>query len=959
MVERMAFEEPRAARPWRDEQPALLERAEELAAVDAAIAGAQGRAGRLVVIEGPAGIGKTSLLAEGRARAAASGLTVLYARGSELEAAFSFGVVRQLFEAAVATASPEEQSRLLGGAAVQAARLFRPGDSSEGGEEDVYALLHGLYWLTLNLAESRPLALAVDDLQWSDPPSMRWLGYMARRLEGVPVCVLATLRPIEDEHPLVAELLADPETAIVRPNALSAPSVAELVRQELGADAEDLFCLACHHATGGNPLLLRELLRTLAAEGVGPVAASLPVVERLAPDAVTRSVRLRLGRLPAEAARLARVVAVLGDRAEREQAAALAELERRQIAPVAAALARVDLLRPEPPFSFVHPLVRNAVYESIPNQEREAEHARAAELLAELGAPPEQVAAQLLLAPPESVPCAVTLLREAARRATADAGLESAVRYLTRALEEPLEDEERGELLLELAGVEANVGAPNVVAHLRDAASLLREPDRQAEALLALGHALYWAGDEEEGVEVLERALAEHPDLDLELRHRLEAELVVNATRLASQYERARERLARVDVSLDEGPGARVLLAGRAYHACAGGGDAERAAATALAALTAMSDEERARNYTGGAYALLHTDRLEEGVHLLDATLADVRRRGAVFHFSSLSMTRAIFQYARGALVEAEADGRAALEALPRRDVWFRAAAHGWLAQILVERGALAEAAGLLEAVEPTVAPDAFSRAPLLRAGAMVEAAGGDHRAALARALELGRSLAAFGHTNPPASYPASRSLAALEYHALGETGEALSLAREEVELARAWGAPRTLGRALRILGLIQGGEAGIGLSREAVAVLQPSPARLEHAYALADLGAALRRANHRAEAREHLRQALELAQRSGATLLAERAHEELIATGARPRRIVQTGAAALTPSERRIAAMAAEGLSNREIAQALFVMLRTVEMHLSNAFRKLGVSSRTQLPAALAESEAPVAAGA
>jgi class 3 adenylate cyclase/DNA-binding CsgD family transcriptional regulator len=953
-----AFAEPRAGRPWREEQPTLLERAEELAAVGAAIAGAQSGTGKLVVIEGAAGIGKTSLLAEGRARAAASSLTVLYARASELEAVFSFGVVRQLFETAVAASAEEERSRLLGGAAAQAARLFTLGDSSEGSEEDVYALLHGLYWLTVNLTESRPLALAVDDLQWSDPPSMRLLAYLARRLEGVPVCVLATLRPIEDEHPLLAELLADPATMIVRPNALSAPSVAELVRQELGADADDAFCLACYQATGGNPLLLRELLRTLAGEDVAPVAASVSIVERLAPDAVTRSVRLRLGRLPAEAARFARVVAVLGDRAEREQAAALAGLERRQIAPAAAALARVGLLQPEPPFSFVHPLVRNAVYESIPSQEREVEHARAAELLAELGAPPEQVAAQLLLAPPESVPGAVTSLREAARRASAEAGLESAASYLARALEEQLSDEERGELLLELAGVEENVGAPTVIAHLRDAVSLLHDPNQQAEASLALGHALYWSGEEEQAVEVLERALAEHPDLDGELRHRLEAELTANATRLPSQYQRVRERLARLDLSVDEGPGARMLLGAKAYHEAAGGGDAEHAAATALAALTAMSDEERARNYTGGAYALLHTDRLDDGVRLLDAALADVRRRGAVFHFSSLSMTRAIFQCARGALAEAEADARAALEALPRRNVWFGAPAHGWLAQILVERGALGEAASLIEAGEATLAPDSFSRTPLLRAGALVEAAAGDHRAALARALELGRALASFGHTNPAASYPAWRSLAALEHHALGETEEALALAQEEVELARAWGARRTLGRALRILGLIEGGDDGIAHLREAVAVLEPSPARLEHAYALANLGAALRRANHRAEARDHLRDALELAQRLGATLLAEEAHEELIATGARPRRVVQSGADALTPSERRIAAMAAEGMSNRDIAQALFVTLRTVEMHLSNAFRKLDISSRTQLATALAGGKPePVAA--
>ena len=792
-----ARDAPRAQPLWRDAEPLLLERADELAAVDAAIVGARSNAGRFVVVEGPAGIGKTSILAEARSRAATSGVAVLQARGSELEAAFSFGVVRQLFEVAVAHAAPEERSRLLAGAAGQSARLFEATEApSAGGEEDVFALLHALYWLTVNLSDARPLVLAIDDVQWSDPPSLRWLTYLARRLGGASVAVVTTLRPLEDEHPLLAELLADPATAIVRPNALSAPSVAELVQQELGADAEEAFCLSCHDATGGNPLLLRELLRTLAGEDVAPVAASVSIVERLAPDAVTRSVRLRLGRLPEDAARLARVVAVLGDRAEREQAAALAGLERRQIAPAASALARVDLLQPKPPFSFVHPLVRNAVYESIPAEERETEHARAAQLLAELGAPPEQVAAQLLLAPPESVPGAARSLREAARRAATEAGLESAVRYSTRALEEQLGDEERGELLLELASVEANVGAPTVIAHLRDAVSLLRVPDRQAEASLALGHALYWSGEEEQGVEVLERALAEHPDLDIELRHRLEAELIVNATRLPTQYERARERLARLNVSLDEGPGARVLLCGQAYHEAVGGGDAEHAGATALAALTAMSEEERARNYTAGSYVLLYTDRLEEGLHLLDATLADVRRRGAVFQFSSLSMTRAIFQYARGALVEAEADGRAALEALPHRDVWFRVSGHGWLAQILVERGAIDEAADLLDAVEPTVAPDAFSRAPLLRARTLVEVARGDHHAALARALELGHALAAFGHTNPPVSYPAWRSLAALEHHALGETPEALALAHEEVGLARAWGAPRTLGRA-------------------------------------------------------------------------------------------------------------------------------------------------------------------
>ena len=360
--------------------------------------------------------------------------------------------------------------------------------------------------------------------------------------------------------------------------------------------------LACHQASGGNPLLLRELLRTLAAESVAPVAASIPVIERVAPDAVTRSVRLRMSHLGEEANRLGRAVAVLGDRVEREHAAAVAGLDRWQIASAAAALARVDLLRSEPPFSFVHPLVRNAVYESIPVQEREAEHARASELLADLGAPMEQVAAQLLLAPPESVPRAVELLRDAAERAAGEAGLESAVRYLSRALEEPLWDDARGELLLELAAVEANLAEPGVIEHLRDALSLVRESDRRAEVSLALGHALYWAGKEGEGVDVLERALAEDEELDGELRHRLEAELAVNATRVPSLYVRARELVGQEDISLDEGPGARVLIAGRAYHEAVGGGDADQAAATR----TCGADGDVRR----GACAQLHGRRV-------------------------------------------------------------------------------------------------------------------------------------------------------------------------------------------------------------------------------------------------------------------------------------------------------------------------------------------------------------
>jgi DNA-binding CsgD family transcriptional regulator len=193
------------------------------------------------------------------------------------------------------------------------------------------------------------------------------------------------------------------------------------------------------------------------------------------------------------------------------------------------------------------------------------------------------------------------------------------------------------------------------------------------------------------------------------------------------------------------------------------------------------------------------------------------------------------------------------------------------------------------------------------------------------------------------------RSDAALAHLALGARAEARALAAEEVALAQAYNAPRTLGIALRAAGLAEGGRRGIELLRQAVGVLEGSGARLEHARAMTDLRAALRRAGQRAESRETLRPALDLAHRCGALALTERARTELVAAGGRPRRLVLSGLDSLTPSERRVAQLAAVGLSNRDIAQNLFITTRTVEGHLTHAYQKLAITSREQLPAALA----------
>ncbi len=266
-----------------------------------------------------------------------------------------------------------------------------------------------------------------------------------------------------------------------------------------------------------------------------------------------------------------------------------------------------------------------------------------------------------------------------------------------------------------------------------------------------------------------------------------------------------------------------------------------------------------------------------------------------------------------------------------------------------MEQGRLDEAeAALARVARGRSLPDGVRLLYLRDSSARLRILRGDLAGGVAELLDAGRRFEAMGSHNP--AFIAWRSPAALALLQLGERDEARSLATEELELARVWGAPRALGAALRAAGLIEGGEEGLALLEEAVQVLSDSPAKLEHAKARTELGAALRRANRRSEAREHLRQAVELATICGATPVAARADSELLATGARPRRIALSGVASLTPSERRVAQMAAEGPTNREIAQALFVTQRTVEVHLTSIYRKLGISSRSQLATALAE---------
>jgi DNA-binding CsgD family transcriptional regulator len=941
----------RQAKPPFAAQHELVEREIELEVVEAVVDGVSA-GGRLLAIEGPPGIGKTALVAEAKRRGREAGLEVLAARGSELERAFSYGIVRQLFEPLLASEGADERAGLLAGAAALAAPVFDPAQvAGEPASDSSLRTLHGLYWLTANLTERKPLLLAVDDLQWSDLPSLRWLAYLLPRMEGLRVSVAVGLRPAAagEDQALIGQIVSDPLARVLTPGALSVAGTARLLRESLSAAADDAFCAACHEETGGNPLLLRELVRGIAVEGLAPAAVNVPRLEEIAARAGSRTVSVRLAHLPPEATRLAQSVAVLGDDADPRLAAALAGLEGEEASEAADALARADLLRPNVPLGFVHPLLRVAVYEALAPAERERAHAAAARLLLESGADPEQAAAHLLRSQPAADPEHVATLRDAARRAGLRGAPENAVAYLRRALAEPPPPGGLAELLVELGSMEAHVDGDAAIEHLRAALELIADPIRRAQVALLLGRQLFFLQDEEADV-VYTSALAELAGADAELDHLLEAGLIHSGLFVPLRHEGVRPRLERIRGRITgETVGEKLLLSLLAmYDAVVGAPAAE----VVPLARRALANGALVRADVSGAVIPLCTvlamADLDDVLIVFEDVLAEAHRRGSTFSFAAVKTFRAQTLVWRGDLTEAEAESR---EALAAAETWgpsarFAGHATAFLADSLIEQGRLDEAAAALARAESL--PESVRMLYLRDSSARLRILRGDSSGGLAEMLDAGERFESVGSRNP--ALIAWRSAAALALLSLGEHDEARRLAAKELELARAWGAPRALGAALRTAGLLAGGEHGLALLGEAVETLNGSPAKLEHAKARTELGAALRRAGHRVQAREQLRRAVELARICGATPLAERAEIELLATGARPRRIALSGVESLTPSEGRVAELAAQGPTNREIAQALFVTQRTVEVHLTSIFRKLGISSRSQLAAALAD---------
>ena len=530
---------------------------------------------------------------------------------------------------------------------------------------------------------------------------------MLHRLDELPIALLLTYRAGlgEDTPAALNGIAAHPGVEIQPLVPLRPGAVGQLVGGALGERASDGLIAACHEATAGNPFYLHELLLALredtrlSSEGLARHARAL------APEGVTRIVRVRVGRLGPASGKLCRAVGILGDDAPLRQAAHLAGLPLADATAAANALAGVEILLDREPLRFVHPLVRQAITKDIPASERAGRHLDAARLLYAEGEEPERVAAHLLLGRTEGDEWVVEQLRAAARDARASSAPQSAAGYLRRALGEPPSPERRIEVLAELGIAEALAGLPDAAEHLGRALAGTTDPRARAELALERGRALDAQGRHDLAAQAFEAGLEDlgtEPQ-DLALHDQLEAELLGAATLVPSLQSRLLEHGARVLERSDLPPrtqGGRLLLA----HA------ARRAAFSARPASIVVEFAERAWDdgcvlaeagpqWVGWrltAEAFLLGGALERALKVADAALDDARRRGWPLAFATASYMRALPQLGRGHIDAAIADLESALDA--RRFGWQHsarmAAAHYALS--LIEKGEPQRAAAAL-----------------------------------------------------------------------------------------------------------------------------------------------------------------------------------------------------------------------------------------------------------------------
>jgi DNA-binding CsgD family transcriptional regulator len=917
----------------------LYERTRETASIDAALARLDEGRGTSLLLEGRAGRGKSTLVEYAVERARERGARTLVARARHLTSAAPFEVLRRLLGPAVEEAGGIDA---LEGAAKFAVPLFTPGADLSHGVD------YGCQWLIAWLAERAPLVLAIDDAHWADGASLRVLLDVQAEISVQRVAMLVASRPVENPEiqRLLAALAAHPECEVLTPGTLSRAAVADLVAERLGQPADDAFVDECLKVSRGNAFYLHELLRPFGS-------ASNPDVRAFIENgtlSLQRTVSWRLGELGSDATTLAQAAAVLGDGCSLHQAAELARLDDVVAVHEAARLEVASVFAHGDPIEFLHPLLRAAVEAELPDVVSGELHARAARVLWYTGEDPGTVAQHLMASPGSGDAAVSAYLCEQGQVALEAGSVEVATSLLQRALDEPAPPEQRDGILLWLGRAEHM--ALDLDAAREHLETAFASSDRMValEAAGDLFDVLDDASMYDEIARIHESALALDPFGETA------AEVIVRACLLADVIMDMADGRGEVPPELVDADAAslpmdrdvdrHLVVWAAVYERSTHGGTTDKLMANlrrVIAGLPESPDDFTlwdARTALAAA-VFLADDDLDESNGVLErlapvaARLAGVRPQVQ----AELDHRTIVHAVSCGAFEEALARLEAAEGFTTRHGVTGYDGLHRFArGRIAFDQGDYALAGSLLK--------ERFSEDPVFPALAVLLNGDPARAAKMLDELELSDDLDAPLRQIEVELQP---HLLASHVHALlGDRGRATAEARRELEIRRRYGSVGRLAEALRRMASFLPVREGIDLLAEAASLAESTPGRPIVARVLASYGAALREVGRPLEARDVLVRASDLASEMGMERVLQRVQDELLLAGSRPRRARVTGPTALTQSQRDVASLAVEGLTNREIAERLFVTIKTVETHLMATYRKLGIKSRDQLQDAL-----------
>lgn len=907
------------------------------------------------VLEGVTGAGKTELLGVATTFARQRGFAVGEVATSVVDQHVPFSVAVQLCENARAQRSENGVGNL---ARILSELGFDPrtgafADVPEvSRESSSLPMIQALAQVVDDLVRRGPLVLAVDDLQWCDVPTLRWLAHITRRMRHAPLALLVSRTTGARTHDglLIADLMVSARR--VKVGGLGEDGVADLIVQLLGVRPTPEFVAACLRATSGNPLVLRHLLQTMRDDGVTPDAEAAAGISETRPEELGLALLARINRQDGRLVRLARAVAVV-EPSTLEFAAAVTGAEVAETADLAHQLMMMGLFSNDEVPVFSHHIVGTAVANSLSHAQRDELHALAAKYLHEIGASQARVAFHLQRTKTRLGLWAARTLFGTAQISIADGDPRSGEAFLRRALLEDLPVALRAEMLMCLGFVEMSFDPSLAAGYLWEALEHLENPADLVEVASRLAQLLFMEGRYEVAVSALRQTIGRIGPHRAKAATRLR--LALQAAGPAAQTMAERIDPCDVDPAWRRGGThgrmVAVLVAEEAHKSGTPLDLCRDAARVALSrgATTLMRDPQRLIAIVA---ALVGIDEIDLAMRSANELVAEGRRQGLALMCGLGHALRSTLHFHRGALAEALADAQLAFAPVQSR-MSIHHFAHTYcvdaLVRPLLHLGEIERARELIDRYGLYGSlPRTWHHTLLLNARGRVRIAIGDAEGALADQLDCGENLSAWGAVSP--AVRPWRSLAAHAHLALGQRTEALAMAMEELRLAREMGAVTIIGQALLTMGSVVEGPGAIAWLAEAASVLEDSPARLLRAHVLHRLGAAQWQADRQEAAATNLAAARLLAERCGAKPVLEALDRLPVAQDGCDASPTLAGhdVSGLTPHEYRVAALVVAGNSNDEVADKLSVSRRAIEYHLTNIYRKLGVRRRTQLTTVL-----------